>query len=50
MSLIRKAFLNIPALGVIFRSNSSLGQGIKQRGFADVGQAYNATLQTHKNL
>jgi hypothetical protein len=38
------------AKGVIFRGNPSLGQGVEQRGFTDVRQAYNATLQTHKYL
>jgi hypothetical protein len=35
------------AKGVIFCGNAGLGQGVEQRGFTDVGKAYDATLQTH---
>jgi hypothetical protein len=48
-SLIQQEFLKNPALGVILRCNSCLGHGIKQRGFADVGQSNDSALQTHEN-
>jgi hypothetical protein len=37
------------AKGVVLRRNAGLGQGVEQGGFTDVGQAYDATLQTHEN-
>ena len=47
-SLILKEFLTSPALGVVFGGNAGLGQGVKQSRFTDVGQAHDATLQTHE--
>ena len=40
--------LNRPAKRVVFRRDTGLGQGVEKRGFAHVGQAHNATLQTHE--
>ncbi len=43
-------FLFSPAYGVVLRRNASLGQGVEQGTFADVGQSNDAALQTHGNI
>lgn len=48
--LIRKAFLNGPALGVILCRDACLGQGIEQSALTNIGQTHNPTFQTHENI
>ena len=38
----------IPASGIVLRRDARLRQGIEKGGFADVGQADDAALETHE--
>jgi len=49
-SLRPLVLLNRPASGVILRRDASLGQGVEQGRFPDVGETDDATLQTHENI
>lgn len=49
-SLRPLAFLFSPAYGVVFSGNTRLGQGVEQRGFSDVGQAYDSAFERHEKV
>ena len=49
-SLRPLAFLNRPARGIVLGWDAGLGQGVEQGRFTDVGQAHDATFQTHLNI